>query len=85
MENILDELWASYLEEKDPISTEEEIKHLLAVEKSEQALRKALNEEQLAILEEYISRCEDLNRIYSANCFKIGVRFATKYTLEATK
>ena len=40
MENILDELWASYLEEKDPISTEEEIKHLLAVEKSEQALLK---------------------------------------------
>lgn len=85
MENILDELWNAYLEEKDPLSSEKEIRLLVIAEKKEQALRNALNKEQTALLDEYMSCREELNSIYAFNSFKIGIRFATKYLLEALK
>ena len=85
MENILEDLWNAYLEEKDPLSSEEEIRLLIIAEKAEQTLFKALTQEQTALLDEYISCREELNSIYAFNSFKIGIHFATKYLLEAIK
>lgn len=85
MENILEDLWNAYLEEKDPISSEEEIRLLVITEKAEQALRNALNKEQTALLDEYMSCREELDSIHAFNSFKVGVQFATKYLLEALK
>ncbi len=85
MENILKDLWNAYLEEKDPLSSEEEIRLLAMAEKKEQNLRNAINKEQTALLDEYISCREELNSIYAFNSFKIGIRFATKYLIEAIK
>ncbi len=85
MENILEDLWNAYLEEKDRISSEEEIRLLVTTEKAEQALRNALNKEQTALLDEYMSCREELDSIYAFNSFKVGVQFATKYLLEALK
>ncbi len=85
MENILDELWNAYLEEKDPLSSEKEIRLLVIAEKKEQTLRNALNKEQTALFDEYMSCREELDSIYAFNSFKVGVQFATKYLLEALK
>ena len=85
MENILEDLWNAYLEEKDPLSSEKEIRLLAIAEKKEQALRNALNKEQTALLDEYMSCREELDSIHAFNSFKVGVQFATKYLLEAIK
>ncbi len=85
MENILEDLWNAYLEEKAPLFSAEEIRLLAMAEKKEEALRNKLSKEQTALLDEYTSCKEELDSIYAFNSFKIGVQFATKYLLEALK
>lgn len=85
MENILDDLWDSYLSEKDPQASAEEVFLTDMMEQDEEMLRADLNERQEMLLGVLISNREHFAEIYGKKCFKKGVQFATKYLLEAIK
>lgn len=85
MDFTLDELWVSYLADKEPTASNEEMFITEMMEQDEELLRVELNEKQELLLNVLLSRRELFAEVYGKECFKKGVKFATKYLLEATQ
>ncbi len=85
MQRILEKLWCHYLEDDDPRTSLEEKIALNIIEETDKSLRKGLNDAQIKLLDEYIECWGELCAVYRKESFIKGVRFATKYLLEATE
>ena len=83
MRQNLEDLWYSYVVENGMVRTEQEraiIKNLY--EKDEQ-FRALLNQEQLVSFEEYDKAFNSTYSILEKDAFVKGVRFATRFLIEA--
>lgn len=85
MDFVLEDLWRSYLEDKHSIPSLEHKIALGVMEQIENNLRNTLNDEEKAILDDLMNASGDLKATYGKECFIKGIRFATKYLLEATE
>ncbi len=85
MQRTLEKLWYHYLEDDDPSQSLDERIALNMVADTDKELRKGLNGEQLKQLDELIELWGDMCNIQRKESFIKGVRFATKYLLEATE
>lgn len=85
MKNILDDLWCSYLEDNEPNQSLDERIALNMVAEADKKLRNGLNDEQIKLLDEYVELWGDMCNVHRKESFIKGVRFATKYLLEATE
>ncbi|MBQ2741782.1 MAG: hypothetical protein IJN09_07665 [Oscillospiraceae bacterium] len=80
---FLSDLWNTYLFEN---RNERVCEMQSAVKKTEASLNKlisTLNEEQRALLEEYEENINELSGYSSEKAFEKGIRFATKFLLDA--
>ncbi len=85
MKAILEDLWCSYVEENDPSPSLEEKVALNIIEETDKLLREGLNDAQIKLLDEYVELWGDICNVHRKESFVKGVRFATKYLLEATE
>ena len=85
MQDILEELWCLYIEDNDPKLGDDEKLIMEKLENAEKVLHKELNEKQVQLLEEFTDHWGELCSVYRKESFIKGIRFATKYLLEATE
>ena len=85
MQRTLEKLWYHYLEDDDPSQSLDEKIALNMIAETDKELRKGLNEEQIKLLDEYVELWGDMCNLHRKESFIKGVRFATKYLLEATE
>ena len=85
MQRVLEKLWYQYLEESEPSQSLDEKIALNMIAEADKRLRNGLNDEQIKLLDEYVELWGDMCNIQRKESFIKGVRFATKYLLEATE
>lgn len=85
MQRVLEKLWYQYLEESEPNQSLDEKIALNMIAEADKKLRNGLNDEQIKLLDEYVELWGDMCNIQRKESFIKGVRFATKYLLEATE
>ncbi|MBR6506119.1 MAG: hypothetical protein IKT37_00765 [Clostridia bacterium] len=85
MQRVLEKLWYQYLEESEPSQSLDEKIALNMIAEADKKLRNGLNDEQIKLLDEYVELWGDMCNIQRKESFIKGVRFATKYLLEATE
>lgn len=83
MRENLEDLWFDYLIEFPIERNEREKTTIKEWLNKEKYFRSNLNEEQIAILEEYDDALSAVNRISEKNAFIKGVLFATRFIFEA--
>ena len=84
MKNIIERIWDNYqVEISETLTAETKKIHHDAVEKQKN-LYNALNEKQIALLEEYLEIQNRFQSIADKNCFIDGVKFGIRFILEAT-
>ena len=83
MRENLEDLWFDYLIEFPIERNEREKTTIKEWLNKEKYFRSNLNEEQIAMLEEYDDALSAVNRISEKNAFIKGVLFATRFIFEA--
>ena len=81
--NVLEDLW-EYIEMIHPYATDEERQAILVVSKKTEKFKESLDNNQKELFEDYFDSLQDLDGICLREAFIKGVKFATKYILEAT-
>ena len=82
--NILDELW-EYIDTFNPYASKEEKEILCVVAEKSEKFAKLITNEQMEIFEDYHDSLSELHSVERKEAFAKGVRFATRFLLEATE
>ncbi len=83
MKKEITDLWENYLVEAILKKCDEEVEARKQWAKNEDALRSKLNQEQIALLEEYDQSFFAVNSFMERRAFAKGVKFAVRFLFEA--
>ena len=83
MNSIFEEIWATSLADMYTQRDGEEGRIYDILEKHEDKLKEALDDDMKEVLEKYSYTQNESAVIYGKQCFFAGMRFATKYLIEA--
>lgn len=83
MRKELEDLWYNYLIEVMVERTDKEKEIIKNLTESDNCLRDKLNDEQKALLQNYDNAFMQVSRISEKNAFVKGVKFATRFLVEA--
>ena len=83
MREDLENLWYSYIVETGTVRTEQERAIIKNLSEIDEQFRAKLNQEQIALLEEYDKAFTATYSLLEKDAFVKGVRFATRFLVEA--
>lgn len=83
MKKELSDLWENYLVEAVMDKCDEELEARKQWARDEDVLRSKLNQEQIALLEEYDQSFFAVNSFIEERAFKKGVKFTVRFLFEA--
>ncbi len=83
MNNIFEEIWATSLADMYTARDGEDERVFDILENCENKLKEALEDGMKEVVEEYSFDQNERAAIYGKQCFFAGIRFATRYLIEA--
>jgi len=81
---FFDFLWEC-MDVLNPYASEEERKALMRVELKSEQLKKAINDKQIELVDEYQDSLSDLFSVLQREAFEKGIKFATRYFIESAE